>query len=301
MFRHRTQLVLTYFLFTLEMVGTLLRPFFLGMAVNDLVKGSYEGLILLCIVHFAYLIAGTIRHMYDTRTYSAIYTSLVTQFLSRRFGRTEVSKLSAHSTLAREFVDFLEYDLVYVMEAVYNILGSLVLLFFYDLNVVGICFAALLPVVSISYIYGRKMKRLNKLKNDELEKQVDVITTGDTKTIRSHYDSLRKWQIKISDKEALNFGLMELMVMAVIGVSILITARSSGNALQAGDIVGIYAYILKFVSGLDTIPYTVQRLSSLGDITRRIELQEEDFPEEKPRIKQPLRPKAAPKKAEGFV
>ena len=301
MFRHRTQLVLTYFLFTLEMVGTLLRPFFLGMAVNDLVKGSYEGLILLCVVHFAYLIAGTIRHMYDTRTYSAIYTSLVTQFLSRRFGRTEVSKLSAHSTLAREFVDFLEYDLVYVMEAVYNILGSLVLLFFYDLNVVGICFAALLPVVSISYIYGRKMKRLNKLKNDELEKQVDVITTGDTKTIRSHYDSLRKWQIKISDKEALNFGLMELMVMAVIGVSILITARSSGNALQAGDIVGIYAYILKFVSGLDTIPYTVQRLSSLGDITRRIELQEEDFPEEKPRIKQTLRPKAAPKKAEGFV
>jgi ABC-type multidrug transport system fused ATPase/permease subunit len=301
MFRHRTQLVLTYVLFTLEMVGTLLRPFFLGMAVNDLVKGSYHGLILLCVVHFAYLIAGTIRHMYDTRTYSAIYTSLVTQFLSRRFGRSEVSKLSAHSTLAREFVDFLEYDLVYVMEAFYNILGSLVLLMFYDLGVVGICFAALLPVVSISYVYGRKMKRLNKLKNDELEKQVDVITTGDIKTIRSHYNSLRKWQIKISDKEAINFGLMEIMVMAVIGVSLLVTARTSGQALQAGDIVGIYAYILKFVSGLDTIPYTVQRLSSLGDITRRIELQEEDFPEETESSKEPLRPIVATKIADEFV
>lgn len=301
MFRHRGQLVLTYILFTLEMVGTLLRPFFLGMAVNDLVKGSYHGLILLCVVHFAYLIAGTIRHMYDTRTYSAIYTSLVTQFLSRRFGRTEVSKLSAHSTLAREFVDFLEYDLIYVMEAAYNILGSLVLLFFYDLSVVGICFAALLPVMSISYVYGRKMKRLNKLKNDELERQVDVITTGDNKIIREHYNSLRKWQIKISDKEALNFGLMELMVMAVIGVSLLVTARTSGQALQAGDIVGIYAYILKFVSGLDTIPYTVQRLSSLGDITRRIELQEEDFPEEQGNNKEPLKPIVPAKNTEEFV
>ncbi len=301
MFRHRTQLVFTYMLFTLEMVGTLLRPFFLGLAVNDLVKGSYDGLVLLCVVHFAYLIAGTIRHMYDTRTYSAIYTSLVTQFLSRRFGRAEVSKLSAHSTLAREFVDFLEYDLVYVMEAFYNILGSLVLLMFYDLSVVGICFAALLPVATISFIYGRKMKRLNRLKNDELEKQVDVITTGDIKIIRSHYNSLRKWQIKISDKEAINFGLMEMMVMAVIGVSLLVTTKTSGQALQAGDIVGIYAYILKFVSGLDTIPYTVQRLSSLGDITRRIELQEEDFPEEKQVPKTLLRPIVPTRKADELV
>ena len=38
-------------------------------------------------------------------------------------------------------------------------------------------------------------------------------------------------------------------------------------------------YILKFVSGLDTIPYTVQRLTSLSDITKRIELQAVDFPE----------------------
>lgn len=290
MLRHRTQLLITYLLFALEMVGTLLRPFFLGMAVNDLLRGSYHGLILLCSVHLAYMIAGTVRHMYDTRTYSAIYTSLVTQLLSRRFARSEISKLSAHSTLAREFVDFLEYDLIYVLEAASNIIGSLLLLFFYDLSVVGICFAALLPVVSISYFYGRKMKKLNRMKNDELEHQVDVITSGDVKAIRYHYNNLRKWQIKISDKEAWNFGLMELMVMLVIGIALLETAHKSGTALLAGDVVGIYAYILKFVSGLDTIPYMVQRLSSLTDITRRMELQEEDFPSTVTVAQPPLRP-----------
>jgi hypothetical protein len=56
---------------------------------------------------------------------------------------------------------------------------------------------------------------------------------------------------------------------------------------MAGSLFGIYSYILKFASGLDTIPYTLQRLSSLSDITRRIELEVDDmsagetvFPEE---------------------
>ena len=279
--KHRTQLVITYLLFSLEMLGSLLRPFFLGEAVNGLIKGSYRGLIVLSGVHLAWIIIGTLRHRYDTRTYSAIYTSLVTRFLSRRIDQSEVSKLSAHSTLAREFVDFLEFDLVYVIEAMYNLLGSVILLYFYDRSVVVLCLAILLPVVGISYIYGKRMKRLNRLKNDELEQQVDIISSGDKSAIFKHFNNLRHWQIRISDQEAWNFGIMELMVMVVIGISLLATNAVSPNApILAGNLIGIYTYILKFVSGLDTIPYTVQRLSSLNDITRRIELQAEDFPSE---------------------
>lgn len=280
-FKHRSQLVLTYTLFSLEMLGTLLRPFFLGEAVNDMMKGSYHGLIVLSVVHFAWLIIGTLRHRYDTRTYSAIYTSLVTKFLSRRIARTDVSKLSAHSTLSREFVDFLEFDLVYIIEAVYNIIGSMILLYFYQSSVVLLCLAILLPVMAMSYFYGRKMKRFNRLKNDELEQQVDIISSGDKKTIHQHFNNLRHWQIRISDQEAWNFGIMELMVMIVIGLSLFITNHVAGTTLLAGNIIGIYNYVLKFVSGLDTIPYTVQRLTALNDITRRIELQSDDFPPEK--------------------
>ena len=280
MLKHRYQLIITYLLFSLEMLGSLLRFYFFGEAINDLIKGSYHGLIVLTVVHLVYLIIGTIRHMYDTRTYSAIYTSLVTKFLSRRFSKIEVSKLSAHSTLAREFVDFLEHDLVYVIEAVYNIFGSLILLFFYDRTVVGVCLAILIPVIIISYFYGRKMKRLNQMKKDELEKQVDIISTGNNHIIREHYNNLRKWQVRISDKEAWNFGFMEIMVLVVIGISLIVSKNMHNSAILAGSLFGIYSYILKFASGLDTIPYTVQRLSSLSDITRRIELQSDDFPEE---------------------
>lgn len=276
--QHRMQLAVTYILFSLEMLGSLLRPFFLGQAVNDLIRGSYHGLIVLSCVHFGWLVAGTLRHRYDTRTYSAIYTSLVTRFLSRRIDQSDVSRLSAHSTLAREFVDFLEFDLVYVVEAAYNILGSLILLYFYDRAVVLLCLAILVPVTAISYFYGKRMKRLNRLKNDELEQQVDIIASGDRSAISRHFRNLRHWQIRISDQEAWNFGIMEMMVMVVIGISLIVTHAVSGTTVLAGNLIGIYTYILKFVSGLDTIPYTVQRLTSLTDITRRIELQAEDMP-----------------------
>lgn len=277
MMKHKYQLIFTYSLFSLEMLGGLLRFYFFGEAINDLIKGSYRGLIVLTTVHLAYLVIGTIRHMFDTRTYSAIYTSLVTKFLSRRYNKTDVSKLTAHSTLAREFVDFLEHDLVYVIEAAYNILGSLVILFFYDRAVVGICLAIMVPVVIISMLYGKKMKRLNKHKNDELEKQVDIIATGNNNTIRHHYNNLRKWQVRISDKEAWNFGFMEIMVLLVIAVSLIASKSLHSTTIMAGSLFGIYSYILKFASGLDTIPYTMERLSSLSDITRRIELEADDM------------------------
>ena len=290
MMKHKYQLIFTYTLFSLEMLGSLLRFYFFGEAINDLIKGSYHGLIVLTLVHLAYLVIGTIRHMYDTRTYSSIYTSLVTKFLSRRYLKTDVSKLTAHSTLAREFVDFLEHDLVYVIEAAYNILGSLIILFFYDKLIVGICLAIMVPVIIISMLYGKKMLRLNKHKNDELEKQVDIISTGNNHVIRHHYNNLRKWQIRISDKEAWNFGFMEIMVLLVIAVSLIASKNLHSTTIMAGSLFGIYSYILKFASGLDTIPYTMERLSSLSDITRRIELEVDDFPSEEPNYKDDINP-----------
>ena len=260
------------------MVGALLRPYFLGKAVDDLIEGSYDGLIILSLVHATWLIIGFTRQRFDARTYSSIYTSLVTKFLSRKYDADDISKLSAHSTLMRELVDFLEFDLVYVMEAAYNILGSLVLLFIYDRQVVSICLIILLPVLLISYFYGKKMQRLNKGKNDELEKQVDIISDGNYDEIKKHYSTLRRWQIKIADQESLNFGIMELLVIVVIGVSLLLTKQKIlVDGVYAGELIGIYNYILKFVGGLDTIPYTVQKLSSLNDISRRVEIEAEEI------------------------
>jgi ABC-type multidrug transport system fused ATPase/permease subunit len=283
--KHRWQLLLTYILFSLEMVGALVTPYFLGKAVDDLIKHSYKDLIILCIVRVAWMVIGFIRLRFDTRTYSAIYNTIVTKFLSKKIKKQDVSKLSAHATLSREFVDFLEHDLVYVIEAVYNILGSLVLLFVYDYMVALVCMSILLPVVAVSYFYGKKMRRLNQQKNDELENQVSIIETGNNLAIRRHFEKLRSFQIKISDKQAWNFGVMEIFSIIVIAVSLIVANRFSGTVLGAGSVIGIYMYIKNFVTGLDTIPYAVEKFASLQDITKRIKIEAADFDEEPPVLK----------------
>lgn len=281
--KYKYKLLLTYSLFAVEMLGLLLRPYFLGEAVNDLIKGSYNGLIYLAAAHFLWVITGTIRHRYDSRTYSEIYTSLVVRLMNRHKNK-ELSKMSAHSTLSREFIDFLEFDLNYIIEAAYNIVGSMVLLFFYDTQVVLLCLLMLIPVTITSYFYGKRMRRLNKLKNDELERQINVLATRNPLRINEHYNKLRKWQIKISDQEAWNFGVMELLVMVIITASLLTVSAVNGKTLQAGDMIGIYTYILKFVSGLDTVPYMIQRFATLKDILHRVELNPEDEHESEPMV-----------------
>lgn len=49
--KHKYSLMIAYFLFGLEMTGSLMRPFFPGIAINDLMKGRYEELIYLSVVH----------------------------------------------------------------------------------------------------------------------------------------------------------------------------------------------------------------------------------------------------------
>ena len=113
--KHKWQLVLTYALFSVEMLALLMQPYFLGRAIDGLIYGNNIGLYELIGVYLLWVILGTTRHRIDTRTYTGIYTSFVSRLLNRKYNEKDVSKLAAHSNLAREFVDFLEYDLVYVI------------------------------------------------------------------------------------------------------------------------------------------------------------------------------------------
>ena len=277
---YRYKLLLTYSLYALEMLGLLLRPWLLGEAVNGLLQQSYNGLLNLALVHAAWLLIGTWRHRYDSRTYSEIYTALVVKMVKRNPNR-KLSRLSAHSTLSRDVVDFLEFDLNYIIEAAYNILGALILLFFYDTRVVLLCMAMLLPVTIISYFYGKRLRRFTALRNEELEQQVDALSSRNILRIQTHYNQLRKWQVKISDQEAWNFGVMEFIVLILIIAALLISVHQGSAFLQPGDYIGIYTYILKFVTGLDTIPYVLQRMTHLKDILQRVQ-QEHDETETEP-------------------
>lgn len=266
----RARLAITYGMFAVEMAASLLRPFFLGRAIDGLIAHSYRGLIELSASHLLYLLIGTIRHRYDTRTFTAVYTAFVGTLIAQARGAPSVSRLSAHASFARQVVDFLEFDFNYVVEAAYNIIGSLILLSVYNHTVVGICLGILAPVAIVGRLYGRRAARLNAEQHDELEQQVDVLAGGDVEVITAHFARLRTLQIHLSDQEAWNFGATELLVLLALVGSLLVYTGEGGAVLQVGGIVAMYNYVLRFATGLETIPYMAQRAGALVDILRRM-------------------------------
>lgn len=265
---YRGRILLTYALFNLENILRLLQPLVLGLAINDLLLGSYLGLALFVAQHLGHLAVGTLRRMYDTRTFTGIYTDLASGLVIRQRDRqVAVSAVAARSTLSRVFVEFFERDVPALVRALYSVIGALVLLAWYDWLLVPLCVVLLAPAYMLNKLYGRKTFLCNRRLHDELEREVAVIHQGKPAEIRDHYQRVAGWRVKLSDWEALNFGLMELFIL---GLMVAALARSCHLGAAPGDIFAIFRYVLMFIMGLDSVPILVQQMGRLRDVGRRL-------------------------------
>lgn len=275
--KNKVGVISTYFLFALEILSHLLGPYLLGNAVDDLINKSYHGFLIFCSFYFVRIFVSMFRRMLDTRVYTKIYTDLVTKFLSvKDIQQKDVSKLNAHSVLAKEFVNFLEYDLANVMYGLFTVIGAVIMLFFYNWYVTCICLFIFIPVILLSRYFGKRIMKLTTSYNNEFEKQVDIISSGNSSEIDNHYNSLRNLDIKKSNQDAYSFGAMEVLSLIMILASLIVLSGTTG-VITAGTIIGVYEYIIRFSEGLDIIPYIVERYAQLSDITTRIELEAENL------------------------
>lgn len=264
---HRKNLLLTYTLVLIEKLGELSIPFFLGLSIDGLIKQNFIPIFYLIGVYLIWAIIGTIRHRYDTKTYTNIYNQVVFDLIGNDTGQN-TSKIAAHATLIREVVDFMEFDMVYIATAFINIVGAMVMISTYSIDVVLLCLTLMVPVLYLSKGYGLSMRELSQKKNSELEKQVDVISKGNITETKHHFNILRLIQIRISNKEATNYWQLQVVSLFLLIGSLLIMGFK--GAVQAGVLVAMWSYLLTFLNGLEIIPYSIQKWSNLKDIINRI-------------------------------
>lgn len=266
---HRGRMVLTYTLFNVENVLKLVQPLVLGWAINDLLVGSYVGLLLFVAQHILHMAISAGRQMYDTRVFNDIYTGLATDLIIGQRGKNEqVSRVAARSAMSRHYIEFFEQYVPMVIKSAYAVVGGLLMLGLYDWTLVPLCIGLLLPAALLNAAYGRKTLKLNRLLHDDLEKEVDLIERSDEAEIRRHFDSVGNWRVKLSDAEATNFSLMELFVLGVMAAALV---QFCGNAdAGAGDIFAVFRYVLMFIMGLDSVPKLVGQFSRLHDIGGRM-------------------------------
>ena len=126
-----------------------------------------------------------------------------------------VSRISARTGLLTEFVEFLENSMPQMITALISLVGILSIIATLNINVFFACLSLLGLVVLIYTVTGKFNYKLNANYNNQLEEQVDVLTARDSTAIKSFYQELMKWNIKLSDLETMNYFVIWAGVIAV--------------------------------------------------------------------------------------
>ena len=179
-------------------------------------------------IHFIHLGIGIGRRMYDTRTFTSIYGELVGRLVLDQHRRgVDVSPVVAHSALSRQFVDFFERYVPLILHGAFATTGALAFLAYYDAWLVPLCLGLVLPAWLINRWYGRQTLRLNGGLHDLLERAVDVIRHGEPRRgPRPLPTGSPDWRVRLSDSEALNFGVMELFILGLTMAAVVRSCRA---------------------------------------------------------------------------
>lgn len=262
---YRARISFTLSLMTVERLLAVAIPYVLGIAINDLIAGSFRGIWWLVIFEVAVLTIGVGRRLFDTRVYARIYTDIADG--TARKSHTPVSRRAARLGLARELVDFFEWELQELLAAAIGMTGAFAMLI-YLLPTVGELSVLIGILIGIVFFVSRKrMFGLNRLLNNELERQVTMLESGKEVLRRLHLSRLARWRIHLSDLEAANFAIAELLLSALIISAVVITVRAG---LSVGEIFAILTYLLNLAESLLVLPWTYQQAIRAQEIGTRI-------------------------------
>jgi ABC-type multidrug transport system fused ATPase/permease subunit len=266
----RWRISLTYALTVIEDLLELSYPWATGLAINGLLAHDYRMAAPVMIAWMLHTAVGCGRQMYDTRLYTEVYNAIVVDtVLRQRQAGIEPTAVAARSTMSREFVTFFEKDMPVVINAVVGIVGSAAILFYYDLVIGAVVTLLFVPVAVINRKYMRLSLALNASLNNQLEQEVRVIDGAQRQAVTGHFAEVRAWRIKLSDADARNWTMIEVLSMLVF-VLVLLRVAYLPNP-EAGTIFAMFFYVWRLMEKLDLSPQIVQQLMRLQDIRRRIE------------------------------
>lgn len=263
----RWKIGLTWALTVLETALLALIPLFIGFAIDGLLARDFSSLYLLCAIFVVLLVVATGRRVYDTRAYGTIRVALGVE-LAERNAELPVSSLSARVHMARELVDFLEQELPDIMTAILQLVIAVIVLWVFHWTLAATALGAGAMMLLIYGLFHQRFYRLNRALNTQSEKEVRLLERRDRVAFQSHLASLRKFTVNLSDTEALVYGVIFSVLLAVIISNL--TFAALVLAASAGTMFSIVTYSWDFVNGAVSIPMALQSWSRLSEIIARI-------------------------------
>jgi len=269
MLRFRWRIIFTIALVLIDSIAGLLFPLFIGFAINGLLEGSIAELINLGLLGGFVLTVGSLRRFFDTRAYAGIYTTISNEMVARERAKEKpLTAIVARANLLTEFVQFLENSMPTIIASLIGVVG--VLLIILSLNApIFVASVALFGLVMLVYVMSGKLNfRFNKGFNDEFENRVDAIASEDETRIDNHFQTMMKWQIRLSDLETFNFIIIWMGSIALLLFAPLSIIES--GIVNFGLIFSILTYVFQYIESLATLPLFIQQIIRLQEISTRL-------------------------------
>jgi ABC-type bacteriocin/lantibiotic exporter with double-glycine peptidase domain len=265
----RAGIALTYALALLENICTLAYPALTGLAVDRLLERNFAGLAALVAVWLVHLGLSFARQRLDTRVFMGLYAEVATHIVGVQQSRGHgTSTVSARVEMVRDVVDFFEKEVPAIFHNILMIVGSLAMLFVYDVDAGVLAMVVLLPMGLVNGWYWRKALRLNQGINSQIEREVDAIASGRRLRIGRHFGLLRRWRVKLSDTESWTWAVTEFATIIAL-VFILIDFTRSPS-FTAGAVYAVLTYVYDYLEGLNHAPTLVNNLARLKDVRARL-------------------------------
>ncbi|WP_162932912.1 ABC transporter six-transmembrane domain-containing protein [Roseovarius sp. EL26] len=254
-----------------------LMPLMIGRSIDGLLKDDWLPFQFLIAMFVVVLVVATGRRIYDTRAYGTMRVELG----KAQYARSEcapVSVTNARVLMGRELVDFLEDTAPNTMTALVQVIASVVILLSFHTMLALSTGGSAIVILLIYMAFSRSFFRTNAGLNEQAEQQVTALESASPKKVAAYFLGLRKLEVKLSDMESIVYGKIFAVLMAMVAFNLWFAATKSGAS--AGDIFAIVTYSTQFLGAAVTLPYALQSLTRLSEITHRINRSTSDLMEE---------------------
>ena len=264
--RFASRFALTLTLVVLESVGWTLFPLVIGRAIDSVLTDSARGLYEFAGLGIAAMGIGLARRVVDSRAYARIYARLGEELVGRQ-SEDNTSITTARLGMLREIVEFFENSLPGLITSLIGLAGTIAILSVLNRPVFIGCAIVIGATVVLYALTGRLTTRYNKGLNDEHERQVEAVESADAARVGRHLHDMMRWNIKLSDLEAVNFGIVWLFMIALLVFSI---DTAADNTIQYGTVFAVVMYVFQFSESVILLPFYYQQWLRLREISGRL-------------------------------
>lgn len=242
-------------------------PLLIGWSIDGLLNDDFYPFFWLIVTMALLLATGIFRRLLDTRAYGTMRVELGAAVAGNKKNR-HLSATNAQVDMSGELIDFLETEAPLLLTAIIHAIYSIAFLLTFHAVLAATATTAILASLLIYLLFGRHIFQLNGALNNQSEKQVAVLERTKGQDFRDHLSLLRWHRVRLSDLEALVYGLIFALLLSMLGFNLWFATTQTDAS--PGQVFSIVVYSYEFIESAIMLPMALESLTRIAEITDRI-------------------------------